>query len=99
MLEVQRQNIAGHCQKTFENKKLVDITQQARLWLSKLGVDTSIGWAYSAPLVEIGLGWLLKLGVDKSPCPHAHRRACVGILLAKNLPWRFRLVKDAEMML
>ena len=26
--EVQRQNIAGHCQQTFENKKFVDITQQ-----------------------------------------------------------------------
>ena len=48
---------------------------QVRLWLSKLGVDTSIGWAYSAPLVEIGLRWLPKLGVDTSPRPHAHRRA------------------------
>ena len=28
LLEVQRQNIAGRCQQTFENKKLVDITQQ-----------------------------------------------------------------------
>ena len=27
MLEVQRQNIVGHCQETFENKKFVDITQ------------------------------------------------------------------------
>ena len=28
LLEVQRQNIAGHCEQTFENKKFVDITQQ-----------------------------------------------------------------------
>ena len=28
------------------------------------------------PLVEIGLRWLPKLGVDASPRPHAHRRAC-----------------------
>ena len=28
LLEVERQNIAGHCQQTFENKKFVDITQQ-----------------------------------------------------------------------
>ena len=27
-LEVLRQNIAGYCQQTFENKKFVDITQQ-----------------------------------------------------------------------
>ena len=27
-LEVQKQNIVGHCQQTFENKKFVDITQQ-----------------------------------------------------------------------
>ena len=29
------------------------------------------------PLVEIGLGWLPKLGVDTSPRPHAHRRVCI----------------------
>ena len=29
------------------------------------------------PLVEIGLRWLPKLGVDTSPRPHAHRRACI----------------------
>ena len=28
LLEVWRQNIDGHCQQTFENKKFVDITQQ-----------------------------------------------------------------------
>ena len=28
------------------------------------------------PMVEIGLRWLPKLGVDMSPRPHAHRRAC-----------------------
>jgi hypothetical protein len=28
LLEVERQNIAGRCQQTFENKKFVDITQQ-----------------------------------------------------------------------
>ena len=27
------------------------------------------------PLVEIGLGWLPKLGEDTSPHPQAHRRA------------------------
>ena len=27
-IEMQKQNIAGHCQQTFENKKFVDITQQ-----------------------------------------------------------------------
>jgi hypothetical protein len=27
-LVVLRQNVAGHCQQTFENKKFVDITQQ-----------------------------------------------------------------------
>jgi hypothetical protein len=27
LLELERQNIAGHCQQTFENKKFVDITQ------------------------------------------------------------------------
>ena len=28
LLEMERQNIAGHCQQTFENKKFVDISQQ-----------------------------------------------------------------------
>ena len=28
LLEVQRQNIAGRCQQTLENKKFVDITPQ-----------------------------------------------------------------------
>ena len=28
LLEVYRQNIAGHCQQTFENKMFVDITKQ-----------------------------------------------------------------------
>ena len=56
------------------------LSLQARLWLSKLGVDTSIGWASSSPLVEIGLGWLPKLGVDTSPRPRAHRRAYPFIL-------------------
>jgi hypothetical protein len=28
LLEVQGQNIAGHCQQNFENKKIVNITQQ-----------------------------------------------------------------------
>ena len=28
------------------------------------------------PLVGIGFRWLPKLGVDTSPRPHAHRRAC-----------------------
>ena len=28
------------------------------------------------PLVDIGLRWLPKLGVDMSPRPHIHRRAC-----------------------
>ena len=28
LLEVWRQNFAGHCQQSFENKKFVDITQQ-----------------------------------------------------------------------
>ena len=28
LLEVKRQNIAGGCQQTFKNKKIVDITQQ-----------------------------------------------------------------------
>ena len=38
----------------------------------QVGVGTSLGYAYSAPppLVEIGLGWLPKLGVDTSPRPH-----------------------------
>ena len=27
-MRVQRQNIAGHCQQTFEDKKFVDLTQQ-----------------------------------------------------------------------
>ena len=27
LLEVERQNIAGHCQQTFENNKFVDIIQ------------------------------------------------------------------------
>ena len=31
LLEVYRQNIAGHCQQTFENKKFVDITRQNAL--------------------------------------------------------------------
>ena len=39
-----------------------------------------IGWAWSAPLVEIGLRWLPKLGVDMSPRPHAHRRACLSLI-------------------
>ena len=43
---------------------------------SKLGVDINIGWAHSAPLVEIGLRQMPKLGVDMSPRPPAHRRAC-----------------------
>ena len=46
---------------------------QARLWLSKLGVDTILGGHNLSPLVEIGLRWLPKLGVDTSPRPHAHR--------------------------
>ena len=28
------------------------------------------------PMVEIGLRWLPKLGVDMSTRPHAHRRTC-----------------------
>ena len=28
LLNVKKQNIAWHCQQTFENKKFVDITQQ-----------------------------------------------------------------------
>jgi hypothetical protein len=28
LLKVQMQNIAGHCQQSFENKKFVDITHQ-----------------------------------------------------------------------
>ena len=39
--------------------------------LTTIDGDISIG----APLVEIGLRWLPKLGMDTSPCPHAHRRA------------------------
>jgi hypothetical protein len=30
-------------------------------------------------LVEIGLRWLPKLGVDPSLCPNAHSRACIMI--------------------
>ena len=32
LLEVKRQNIAGHCQQTFENKKLVDINVLPHPW-------------------------------------------------------------------
>ena len=47
-----------------------DIQNQARLWLSKHGVDTK-GGHNLPPLVAIGLMWLPKLGVDMSPCPQA----------------------------
>ena len=39
-------------------------------------VGTSVYSGHNlAPLVGIGLRWLLKLGVDMSQRPHAHRRA------------------------
>ena len=53
---------------------------QASLWLSKLGLDTRI----CPPLVEIGLGWRPKLGMDMSPRPHAHRRACTVFVSGAN---------------
>ena len=37
-------------------------------------------------MVEIGLRWLPKLGVDTSPCPHAHRRAWYYIK-RKKVSW------------
>ena len=40
----------------------------------------------SPPPVEIGLGWLPKLGVDMSPRPHAHRRACSSNMVGINCP-------------
>ena len=40
-------------------------------------VGTSVYGGHNLPLLEgIGLRWLSKLGVDKSPRPHAHKRAC-----------------------
>ena len=39
-----------------------------------------IRWAQSAPLVEVGLKWLPKLGVNTSPRPHAHRRTWMLLL-------------------
>ena len=36
------------------------------------------------PLVEIGLRWLPKIGVDTSPRPHAHRRAWFSTYLSTN---------------
>ena len=65
------------------------------MWLSKLGVDTSIGWTESAPpplLVEIGLRWLPKLGADTSPRPQAHRRTCY-VVRSRNPHLEFRRVK------
>ena len=35
-LEVLRQNISGHCQQTFENKKIVDNTQQCFALLAQI---------------------------------------------------------------
>ena len=53
-----------------ENDDKINI--QALLWLSKLGVDTSIG-----------LRWLLILGMDTSPCPQA-RLILLGLIFLKQ---------------
>ena len=40
-------------------------------------MGTSVYCGHNLPhLVDIGLRWLPKLGVDQSPCPYAHRRTC-----------------------
>ena len=41
------------------------------------GDQYRVGITFPPPLVEIGLRWLPKLGVDTSSRPHAHRRACL----------------------
>ena len=45
------------------------------------GHQYGVGIICPPPLVEIGLMWLPKLGVDLSPRPHAHRRACTNLIL------------------
>ena len=40
LLEVIRQNIAGLCQQTFENKKFVDVTQQCFALLSQENIPS-----------------------------------------------------------
>ena len=40
LLKVQRQNIAGRCQQTFENKKFADITQQCFALLHQVNFST-----------------------------------------------------------
>ena len=46
-------------------------------------VGTSVYGGHNlSPLVGIGLRWLPKLGVDMSPRPHVHRRACIKLLNA-----------------
>ena len=59
------------------------ITTLARLWLSKLGGDISIGGILPLPLlVEIELKWMPKLGGEQSTYPYAHRRVWFSSFLA-----------------
>ena len=45
MLEIIRQKIAGHCQQSFENKKLVDITKQCFALLPQVNFpDTNLNF-------------------------------------------------------
>ena len=48
------------------------------------GHQYRVGIIYPPPLVEIGLRWLPKHGVDTSPCPYAHRRAWTMLILPTN---------------
>jgi len=41
LLEVLRQNIAGHCQQTFGSKTFVDITQQCFALLPQLNFSAN----------------------------------------------------------
>ena len=68
----------GTSQVQFPGHELAQ-KHQARLWLSKLGVDTSIGWTESAPP-----GWDRVKVAAKTWCGHVPTstcpQACLGLL-------------------
>ena len=55
------QNIAGHCQQTFENKKFVDATQQCFTLLPQVNFpDNNLNFYYRLQVMRSNPGYLLK---------------------------------------
>ena len=54
------QNIAGRCQQTFENKKVVDITQQCFAFLPEVNFLPIIEFSLKLNVMGLNPGYLLK---------------------------------------